>query len=248
MLKISELKVINNQNNKNILQNINLEIASSEIHLLLGPNGAGKSTLGKSLIGWPGLTVNGSIKLDDHEISNLEMFERAKAGLFLAHQNPVEVPGVHLVEFIRTAFNNTHSEEEKIDPWTFKDMFEAVAYRLGMNQNFSERNLNEGFSGGEKRKNEIIQMVLLQPKYAILDEVDSGLDIDSLRSVFELINEFVKESRCGVVLISHNPKILDYIKPDKVHVLRDGEIVESGDMALAEKIIQTGYGDLKNYE
>lgn len=241
MLQIKNLKVKQENSKEFIIDGLDLQLNKGEIHLLLGPNGAGKSTLAKSILNWPGYTISGEISMDEEDLSKIELSMRARKGIFLAHQSPVEIPGVHLVEFIRTAYNNMRKEDQHIDPWSFKDMFEAVAHSLGMSTTFSERNLNEGFSGGEKRKNEVLQMLLLQPKYAILDEIDSGLDIDSLKLVFNAINEFVKESEAGVLVISHNPKILDYIKPEKVHLMKNKKIVRTGDFSLAEKIINEGY-------
>ncbi|WKZ31095.1 MAG: Fe-S cluster assembly ATPase SufC [Candidatus Dojkabacteria bacterium] len=243
MFVVKNLTVALDENEKKVLESVNISINPGEIHLVMGPNGAGKSTLAKALIGWDGLNCTGVIKLDSTDISDMEIDTRAREGLFYAAQNPVEVPGVHLVEFLRNAYNSRKYENEKIDPWSFTEMFEAVADELGFDPDFSERNLNEGFSGGEKKKCEILQMILLRPRYAVLDEIDSGLDIDSLKRIFSSINKFVKDNGVGIIVISHNPKILDYIQPDKVHLLKGGTIVESGDGTLAEKIISKGYAE-----
>lgn len=240
MLKAENLSVKLAETGKIVISNANLTLDEGEISLMMGPNGAGKSTFAKALVGWPGIEVDGRVELNGHVINDHEIDERARLGLFYGHQIPVEVPGVHLVEFIRNAYNSQHPNEI-IDPWSFSEMFESVADELGLGSDFSDRNLNEGFSGGEKKKCEVLQMILLRPKYAVLDEIDSGLDIDSLKNIFIAINKFAKENKAGVLVISHNPKILDYLSPDTVHLLIDGKIADSGDIKLAEKILTSGY-------
>lgn len=241
MLELKNFSATIATDGKKIISEVNLSVKAGELHLVMGPNGAGKSTLAKGIIGWAGVECTGNLELDGEELVKLEIDERARKGLFYGNQMPVEVPGVHLVEFIRNAYNSTRDEDKRIDPWTFGEMFESLADELGLGTDFSDRNLNEGFSGGEKKKCEVLQMLLLKPKYAVLDEIDSGLDIDSLKQIFGAINRFKEETGAGILLISHNPKILDYITPDKVHLLKDGTIAASGGKELAEKIIAKGY-------
>lgn len=241
MLKISNLQAKLIENDHQILTDVNLEVAPGELHLIMGPNGAGKSSLAKALMAHPSLEVSGDVEIDGQSRQGLETSEIAKAGLFLAHQAPVEIAGVKLVEFLRTAYNALQNEDEQLDPWAFVDIFEIYAQKLGLGDHFSSRYLNDGFSGGEKKKSEVLQMLVMHPKYAILDEIDSGLDLDSLKLVFNEITEFAKEQNTGVIIITHNPKILDYIKPNRVHLLKDGTIEKSGDSELAREIINSGY-------
>lgn len=228
---------------KSIIHNIDLKVDSGQIHLVMGPNGAGKSTLGKALMNWPDIEVSGEVTLDKKDISDKEMHERSQMGLFLGHQAPIDIPGLHYVEFVRAAYNAGKPEDEQLDPISFLSIFEAYAFKLGLPDDVTERALNDGFSGGERKKAEVLQMLLLEPKIAILDEIDSGLDLDSLKNVFKVIVEYVSETEMGLIVISHNPNILQYITPTHVHLLRDGTIVESGDSKYAEKIINDGYAN-----
>lgn len=240
MLSIKNL-CVKTQANKEILKKVNIDLPESELHLVLGPNGAGKSTLGKSIMNWPEYKITGEITFNDEDITSLIMHERAQKGLFYAHQSPVEIDGVHYVDFLRNSYNLAKQEDQKLDPWSFKDLFDALADKLNFPTDFNERNLNVGLSGGEQRKSELLQMLILEPKYAILDEIDSGVDIDATKLIFEAIKEYRKEVDTGILLISHNPRILDYIKPDKVHVIQEGKLSESGDIKLVQKILKEGY-------
>ena len=206
----------------------------------MGPNGSGKSTLAYSIAGHPKYTVTGgSVTLDGIDVLEMSVDERAKAGLFLAMQYPVEVPGVSVSNFLRTAVTAIRGEAPKVRTWVGE--VKAAMASLNMDTAFSERNVNEGFSGGEKKRHEILQMELLRPKIAILDETDSGLDVDALRIVSEGVNRVKSNSDLGVMLITHYTRILRYIKPDFVHVFANGKIVEAGGPELADKLEEQGY-------
>ena len=225
---------------KEILKGVNLTVRSGEVHAIMGPNGSGKSTLAYAIAGHPKYTITGgSVKLDGVELTQLTVDERARAGLFLAMQYPIEVPGVSVANFLRTAKTALDGEAPKVRTWV-KDV-NAALDRLGLDQTFSARSLNEGFSGGEKKRNEIVQLELLNPGFAILDETDSGLDIDALRIVSEGVNRFHAQGDRGVLLITHYTRILNYIKPDFVHVFVDGRIAEEGGPELAENLEIEGY-------
>ncbi len=225
---------------KEILKGVNLTVASGEVHAIMGPNGSGKSTLAYSIAGHPKYTItSGSVKLDGVELSTLSVDQRAKAGLFLAMQYPIEVPGVSVANFLRTAKTALSGEAPKVRTWV-KDV-NAALEKVGLDGTFAARSLNEGFSGGEKKRNEIAQLELLAPKFAILDETDSGLDIDALRIVSEGVNRFTAPGDRGVLLITHYTRILNYIKPDFVHVFVDGRIVEEGGAELADQLEIDGY-------
>ena len=225
---------------KEILKGVNLTVRSGEVHAIMGPNGSGKSTLAYAIAGHPKYTITGgSVKLDGVELTQLTVDERARAGLFLAMQCPIEVPGVSVANFLRTAKTALDGEAPKVRTWV-KDV-NAALDRLGLDQTFSARSLNEGFSGGEKKRNEIVQLELLNPGFAILDETDSGLDIDALRIVSEGVNRFHAQGDRGVLLITHYTRILNYIKPDFVHVFVDGRIAEEGGPELAENLEIEGY-------
>jgi Fe-S cluster assembly ATP-binding protein len=235
-----QVSVITEAGNKEILRGVDLTIKSGETHAIMGPNGSGKSTLAYSIAGHPKyLITGGSVTLDGNDVLEMSVDERAKAGLFLAMQYPVEVPGVSVSNFLRTAVTAIRGEAPKVRTWV-GEVKEAMA-SLNIDTAFSERNVNEGFSGGEKKRHEILQMELLRPKIAILDETDSGLDVDALRIVSEGVNRVKANSDLGVMLITHYTRILRYIKPDFVHVFANGKIVEEGGPELADKLEEQGY-------
>lgn len=228
-----------------ILKGVDLTIKSGETHAIMGPNGSGKSTLAYSIAGHPKYTIaGGTVTLDGADVLEMSVDERAKAGLFLAMQYPVEVPGVSVSNFLRTAATALRGEAPKLREWVgeVKGAMEA----LKMDPSFASRNVNEGFSGGEKKRHEIMQLELLKPKIAILDETDSGLDVDALRVVSEGVNRAKENSNVGVLLITHYTRILKYIKPDFVHVFANGKIVEEGGPELADKLEAQGYEEYVN--
>ena len=225
---------------KPILSGVNLTVRAGETHAIMGPNGSGKSTLAYSVAGHPKYEItSGSVRLDDMDVLSMTVDERARAGLFLAMQYPVEVPGVSVANFLRTAKTAIDGEAPKLRTWG-ADLKRAME-RLGVDPAFAQRNVNEGFSGGEKKRHEIVQLELLQPKIAILDETDSGLDIDALRVVSEGVNRIRSTGETGVLLITHYTRILRYVQPDYVHVFVGGRIVEEGGPELAEKLEAEGY-------
>ena len=237
-----QVSVVTDAGNKEILRGVDLTIKSGETHAIMGPNGSGKSTLAYSIAGHPKyLITGGSVTLDGTDVLEMSVDERAKAGLFLAMQYPVEVPGVSVSNFLRTAVTAIRGEAPKVRTWV-GEVKEAMA-SLNIDTAFSERNVNEGFSGGEKKRHEILQMELLRPKIAILDETDSGLDVDALRIVSEGVNRVKANSDLGVMLITHYTRILRYIKPDFVHVFANGKIVEEGGPELADKLEEKGYAE-----
>jgi len=234
------VSVETDQGTKEILKGVDLTINSGEIHAIMGPNGSGKSTLAYSIAGHPKYTVTkGQILLDGEDVLEMSVDERAKAGLFLAMQYPVEIPGVSVSNFLRTAKTAIDGESPALRSW-IKDVKEAME-SLRMDPAFSERNVNEGFSGGEKKRHEILQMELLKPKFAILDETDSGLDVDALKVVSEGVNRVHSSNNMGVLLITHYTRILNYIKPKFVHVFVDGKVAEQGGPELAERLEAEGY-------
>ena len=223
-----------------ILKGVDLTIKSGETHAIMGPNGSGKSTLAYSIAGHPKYTITGgTVTLDGADVLDMTVDERAKAGLFLAMQYPVEVPGVSVSNFLRTAATALRGEAPKLRTWVgeVKDAMEALA----MDPSFATRNVNEGFSGGEKKRHEILQLELLKPRFAILDETDSGLDVDALKIVSEGVNRAHKDNDLGVLMITHYTRILKYIKPDFVHVFVDGKIAEQGGAELADQLEAEGY-------
>ena len=241
-IKNLQVSVVTDAGNKEILRGVDLTIKSGETHAIMGPNGSGKSTLAYSIAGHPKyLITGGSVTLDGIDVLEMSVDERAKAGLFLAMQYPVEVPGVSVSNFLRTAVTAIRGEAPKVRTWV-GEVKEAMA-SLNIDTAFSERNVNEGFSGGEKKRHEILQMELLRPKIAILDETDSGLDVDALRIVSEGVNRVKANSDLGVMLITHYTRILRYIKPDFVHVFANGKIVEEGGPELADKLEEKGYAE-----
>ena len=242
VLEIKDLhvSVVTDSGDKQILKGVDLVVRSGETHAIMGPNGSGKSTLAYSIAGHPKYSITGgSVLLDGANVLEMSVDERAKAGLFLAMQYPVEVPGVSVSNFLRTAVTAIRGEAPKVRTWV-GEVKEAMA-SLNIDTTFSERNVNEGFSGGEKKRHEILQMELLKPKIAILDETDSGLDVDALRIVSEGVNRVKANSNLGVMLITHYTRILRYIKPEFVHVFANGKIVEEGGPELAEKLEEQGY-------
>ena len=223
-----------------ILHGVNLTINSGETHAIMGPNGSGKSTLSYAIAGHPKYRVtSGSITLDGADVLAMTVDERARAGLFLAMQYPVEVPGVSMTNFLRTAVTAVRGEAPKLRNWV-KEVKTSLA-ELEIDPTFAERSVNEGFSGGEKKRHEILQLGLLKPKIAILDETDSGLDVDALRIVSEGVNRYKERESGGVLLITHYTRILRYIQPDFVHVFVGGRIVESGAGELADELDANGY-------
>ena len=241
-LEIRGLQVVVNTENgqKEILKGVDLTVNSGETHAIMGPNGSGKSTLAYSIAGHPKYEITGgSVHLDGQDILEMSVDERAKAGLFLAMQYPVEVPGVSVSNFLRTAATALRGEAPNVRKWV-GEVKDAMA-ALKMDPAFAERSVNEGFSGGEKKRHEIMQLELLKPKIAILDETGSGLDVDALKVVSEGVNRAKAENNLGVLLITHYTRILRYIKPDFVHVFANGRIVEEGGPELAEKLEEHGY-------
>lgn len=225
---------------KQILKGVNLTVKTGEIHAIMGPNGSGKSTLAYAIAGHPKYVITGgSARLDGVELSELAVDERARAGLFLAMQYPVEVPGVSMSNFLRTATTALTGTAPKVRTWP--KVVAAALGRLDMDPDFARRSINEGFSGGEKKRGEIVQLDVLNPKFAVLDEIDSGLDIDAVRIVAEGINRYAGQDDRGVLLITHYTRILRYIEPSHVHVFVDGQVAASGGRELADELEMTGY-------
>ena len=240
VIKDLHVSVETEQGPKEILKGVNLTIKKGETHAIMGPNGSGKSTLASTIAGHPRYEVTeGSITLDGEDVLEMSVDERAKAGLFLAMQYPVEVPGVTVTNFLRSAKTAIDGEAPAIRTW-IKDV-RAAMDDLRMGDAFLERNVNEGFSGGEKKRHEILQLEMLKPKFAVLDETDSGLDVDALRIVSEGVNRVKDATDVGIMLITHYTRILNYIKPDFVHVFVDGRVAESGGAELAERLEAEGY-------
>lgn len=241
MLKIKDLQA--KTDDKAILKGINLEVNPGEVHAIMGPNGSGKSTLTKVLAGHPAFEVTaGSVTFEGQDLQTLAPEQRASAGIFLAFQYPVELPGVTNINFLKTAVNKVRKErgEALYDAMDFLNLVRKHCHEIGLDEDFLYRSVNEGFSGGEKKRNEILQMCLLEPKLAILDETDSGLDIDALKTVAQGVNQFHRKDR-GIILVTHYQRLLDYIIPDHVHVLANGRIVRSGTIQLAYELEKHGY-------
>jgi len=239
-IKDLQVSIETEQGKKEILRGVDLRIASDEIHAVMGPNGSGKSTLAYTIAGHPRYSVDGgSITLDGEDVLEMSVDERARAGLFLAMQYPVEIPGVTVSNFLRTAKTAVSGEAPRVRQW-IGDVRTAME-QLRMDPSFGERNVNEGFSGGEKKRHEILQMELLRPQFAVLDETDSGLDVDALRIVSEGVNRIKGETGLGVLLITHYTRILRYIQPDFVHVFVNGRIAEQGGRELADRLEDEGY-------
>jgi len=243
-LKINDLHATL-EDGTEILKGVTLEIPKGEVHAIMGPNGSGKSTLSKVIAGHEGYVVTGgSVTMDGENLLELEIDERSRAGIFLAFQYPSEVPGVSNANFIRAALQARLPKGEEIDAVAYYKSLYAKMDLLEMDRKFTARAVNEGFSGGEKKRNEILQMIMLEPKYALLDETDSGLDIDALKIVARGVNSMRSEDR-GFLLITHYQRLLDYIKPDHVHVMSAGRIVRSGGPDLALELEENGYDFLK---
>ncbi|MFQ5746191.1 MAG: Fe-S cluster assembly ATPase SufC [Gemmatimonadota bacterium] len=226
-----------------ILRGVDLAVESGEMHALMGPNGSGKSTLAKAIAGHPGYEVtSGEILLDGTDVLAMEPDERGRAGLFLAFQYPVEIPGVSIGNFLRSALNARLEGDEEVDVFEFHERLQEKLALLKMDASFAGRYVNEGFSGGEKKRNEILQMAMLEPTMAVLDETDSGLDIDALRIVADGVNTLrEQDGELGVLLITHYKRVLNYLHPDHVHVMLKGRIVQSGGPELAERLEEAGY-------
>lgn len=239
-IKNLHVQVETNDGPKPILRGVDLTIGSNEVHAIMGPNGSGKSTLAYSIAGHPAYEVTeGEVLLDGENLLDMSVDERARAGLFLAMQYPVEVPGVSVANFLRTAKTAMDGQAPKVRQWIGE--VNAAMERLRMDPAFAQRDVNAGFSGGEKKRFEILQMELLRPRFAVLDETDSGLDVDALRIVSEGVNRLHDESEAGFLLITHYTRILRYIKPDYVHVFVNGRVAEQGGPELADRLEEEGY-------
>ncbi len=229
---------------KEILKGLNLKVNAGEVHAIMGPNGSGKSTLTQGIAGREGYEITqGEVLFEGKNLLELEAEERARAGIFLGFQYPIEIPGVGNTYFLKTALNAIRKEQglSEVDAMEFLQLIKEKMKLLEMDEKFLKRNVNEGFSGGEKKRNEILQMLVLEPKLCLLDETDSGLDIDSLKIVASGVNSLRNSDR-AMVLVTHYQRLLDYIEPDFVHVLKDGQIIHSGDKELAYHLEEKGYG------
>lgn len=245
MLKINELNV--SVSGQSILKGINLTVNAGEVHAIMGPNGSGKSTLSKVLAGHPAYQIkNGDILYQEHDLLPLSPEERARAGIFLSFQYPLEIPGVTNINFLKASVNAVRKGQGKktLDAIEFLSFIREKCQLLDMDESFLYRSINEGFSGGEKKRNEILQMASLEPRLSILDETDSGLDIDALRVISQGVNAMRSPER-AIILVTHYQRLLDYIEPDFIHVLANGRIITSGDKSLALELEKKGYGWLE---
>ncbi len=244
MLEIKNLKT--SVDDKIILNNLNLNIRAGEVHAIMGPNGSGKSTLANILSGKKGYNISGNIKFDGEDLNDIPIEERAQKGIFLAFQYPLEIPGVSTNNFLKTSLNTIRKArgQKELDTLSFLNLAKKKASELGIDENFLARQLNVGFSGGEKKKNEILQMKLLEPRLIVLDETDSGLDIDALKIVAQGVNTS-KTKKNAFLIITHYQRLLDYIEPDFVHVLSNGKITKTGNKELGVELEKTGYTNLK---
>jgi Fe-S cluster assembly ATP-binding protein len=249
LLKVANLHI--SVDSKEIIHGINLNIGEGEIHAIMGPNGSGKSTLVNTLMGHPKFSVTeGTALLNRKDLLTMEPHERAKAGLFLAFQYPKEIAGVSLRSFLFAAYKATvgaprggaHTQSERLSPIAFKKLLDEKMHELHMDPAFAERSVNQGFSGGEKKKAEILQLAILKPRLALLDETDSGLDIDALKTVADGVNR-MRSTKFSAIIVTHYARLLEYVKPDFIHVMVQGKIVESGDATLAKKLEKKGYTD-----
>lgn len=239
-LKINDLSV--SIDNKEILKKFNIEINSGEIHVIMGPNGTGKSTLSKVIMGDSAYQItSGNIYYNNQLINDLSTDERARLGIFLGMQSPIEIEGVTNADLLRTAISSKDKDNFKL--FDFIKELDKNVEKLHMNKDMIHRGVNLGFSGGERKKNEILQMYMLKPNIILLDEIDSGLDVDSLKIVGESVLDYYKQTNCGILLITHYQRLLDYIKPTHVHVMKDGHIIKSGDYKLVAEIEKYGYGE-----
>lgn len=243
ILEIKNLEA--STNNLKILNGVNLSIKPGEIHVIMGTNGSGKSTFSKILTGHPAYSIDkGNIFFKNHNLSNLDPEERALLGLFLSFQYPVEIPGVSNEEFLRLAYNKRQKylNNVEVTPMEFFNMIAPILNKIDLSLDFLSRNLNEGFSGGEKKKNEILQMMVLQPDLTILDEIDSGLDIDALKSLALSVNDYIKNNKMkSLIIITHYQRLLDYIHPNYIHIMQSGKIIRTGDATLAKELEEKGY-------
>ena len=244
MLQIREL--VASVEGKQILNGLSLDIKPGEVHAIMGPNGAGKSTLGNVLTGREGYEViSGEVLFNGEDMLALDIEERARAGLFLAFQYPVEIPGVSNMEFLKAAVDarRSHMKQEELSSFDFMKLAREASKKVSLDAAFLKRGVNEGFSGGEKKRNEILQMAMLEPKMCILDETDSGLDVDAMKLVAEGVNALRTEGR-GFLVITHYQRLLDHIKPDVVHIMHDGRIIKTGGPELALEVENNGYADI----
>ena len=245
ILKIENLKVRIKNSDRVILDGFNLKIKSGEIHVLMGVNGVGKSTLSKVIMGHPDYEIlEGNIYYNDILLNNLETDERARLGIFLGMQNPVEIEGVTNADMLRSALHSKQGNDFKL--YDFIKELDKNVKKLSMNPDMIHRSVNLGFSGGERKKNEILQMNILKPNFILLDEIDSGLDVDSLKIVGDEVYSYFKQNSPGILLVTHYKRLLDYIKPDKVHIVSNGRIVESGNFDLVKRIEEEGYNKYNN--
>ncbi|RPG99656.1 MAG: Fe-S cluster assembly ATPase SufC [Candidatus Pelagibacter sp. TMED118] len=245
MIKIENLKA--SIDDKDILKGIDLEIPAGEVHVIMGRNGSGKSTLANVIAGNETYEVDGgNLSMENTDITEMSIENRALEGIFLCFQYPVAIPGVSMAYFLRSALNahRKYQGKEEMDALEFLNKAKAILSELSLDDSFLKRSINDGFSGGEKKKSEILQLLTINPKLAVLDETDSGLDVDALRTVAKGVNKF-KDKNNSVLIITHYQRLLDYIKPDVVHLMIDGKIVKSGDMSLVEKVEKDGYSWLE---
>jgi len=240
MLEIKNLKV--SINNRSILKGLNLSIKPGELHAVMGPNGSGKSTLANVLSGKNGYEISGELNFEGESLKKISVEERAQKGIFLAFQYPLEIPGVNTNNFLKTSLNSIRKAKgnKELDTLSFLKLVKEKALELGIDEKILSRQLNVGFSGGEKKKNEILQMKILNPSFSILDETDSGLDIDALKIIANGVNSS-RDKEKSFLVITHYQRLLDYIKPDFVHILSDGKIIKTGCSELAEELEKTGY-------